>query len=143
MPLIIGLNTYRMLSLHFPLLNDGIVFRRQSGNSSRSIFPPRELVQVLPDHDFTLASLLKAVWALTLSAYTGMDQVCFGYLGGSKDVPSKGSMMPSDRSSICSSVDDMEDMKKNSVISVIRQCKTSFSRACHITCFASKDTRTQ
>ena len=35
----------------------------------------------------TLSNLLQLTWALVLQAYTGLDDVCFGYLASSRDVP--------------------------------------------------------
>ncbi|KIE00723.1 nonribosomal peptide synthase, partial [Metarhizium majus ARSEF 297] len=40
----------------------------------------------------TPASLFQSAWALTLSAYTGSDSVCFGYLSSGRDFPVKGIM---------------------------------------------------
>ncbi|KAL3595953.1 Nonribosomal peptide synthetase 4 disrupted by TE [Fusarium poae] len=35
----------------------------------------------------TLSNLLQLIWALVLQAYTGLDDVCFGYLVAERDVP--------------------------------------------------------
>jgi non-ribosomal peptide synthase protein (TIGR01720 family) len=113
---------------HFPLLNDGIVPSSTERQFVKVDLPAAStLYKFCHDHDFTLASLLKAVWALTLSAYTGVDQVCFGYLVAGRDVPVKGindAIGPFINMLICSM--NMEDMKKNSVISVIKTVQDEF-----------------
>ncbi|KAG5930352.1 NRPS protein, partial [Claviceps africana] len=40
----------------------------------------------------TPASLFQCAWALTLSAYTGSDSVCFGYLSSGRDLAAQGIM---------------------------------------------------
>ncbi|CAG7555120.1 unnamed protein product [Fusarium equiseti] len=39
------------------------------------------------ERSVTLSTLLQLTWALVLQAYTGLDDVCFGYLVAERDVP--------------------------------------------------------
>ncbi|ODA76457.1 hypothetical protein RJ55_07726 [Drechmeria coniospora] len=39
------------------------------------------------ENNVTPASLMQCAWALTLRAYTGLEDVCFGYLSSGHDVP--------------------------------------------------------
>ncbi|KAI3399119.1 hypothetical protein diail_7698 [Diaporthe ilicicola] len=38
-------------------------------------------------HNVTLFNLIQAAWALVLQKYTGMDDVCFGYVTAGRDLP--------------------------------------------------------
>lgn len=38
-------------------------------------------------HNVTVANVVQAVWGLVLQAYTGAEDVCFGYLSSGRDVP--------------------------------------------------------
>ena len=41
-------------------------------------------------HSVTLSNMLQLVWSLVLRAYTGNDNVCFGYVTSGRDVPVQG-----------------------------------------------------
>lgn len=41
-------------------------------------------------HSVTLSNILQLVWALVLRAYSGSDDICFGYLSSGRDVPLPG-----------------------------------------------------
>ena len=41
-------------------------------------------------HSVTLSNVLQLVWSLVLRAYTGSDNVCFGYLSSGRDAPLEG-----------------------------------------------------
>lgn len=41
-------------------------------------------------HKVTLFNALQVVWSLVLQAYTGMDEVCFGYVTSGRDLPIDG-----------------------------------------------------
>ncbi|QMW34815.1 hypothetical protein F9C07_2280446 [Aspergillus flavus] len=41
-------------------------------------------------HGVTIANVIQTAWALVLRAYTGSDDVCFGYVASGRDVPVKG-----------------------------------------------------
>lgn len=86
---------------HFPVLKDSTVrsaldtnaaretWRMQSvpvdlGVSSESIF------DFCLEHALTPASVFRMAWALVLRAYTGLDDVCFGFLASGRDAPVEG-----------------------------------------------------
>ncbi|OJJ94691.1 hypothetical protein ASPACDRAFT_37457 [Aspergillus aculeatus ATCC 16872] len=48
------------------------------------------LVRLSEANGITLANVLQTAWALTLRAYTGFDDVCFGYIASGRDVPVAG-----------------------------------------------------
>ncbi|OJJ42483.1 hypothetical protein ASPZODRAFT_137284 [Penicilliopsis zonata CBS 506.65] len=48
------------------------------------------LTQFCEDHGVTVANVLQTAWALVLRAYTGADDVCFGYVAAGRDVPVAG-----------------------------------------------------
>lgn len=49
-----------------------------------------ELQAFCAQHSVTLSNVLQLVWSLVLRAYTGNDNVCFGYLSSGRDVPVEG-----------------------------------------------------
>jgi hypothetical protein len=53
-----------------------------------SRFP--ELHVLCEANDVTLANVMHAAWGLVLSAYTGSDDICFGYLSAGRDAPVNG-----------------------------------------------------
>ncbi|VUC23411.1 unnamed protein product [Clonostachys rosea] len=42
------------------------------------------------DHDITQAVVIQAAWAMVLGAFTGQEEVCFGYLASGRDAPLDG-----------------------------------------------------
>ncbi|EEP79615.1 hypothetical protein UREG_04461 [Uncinocarpus reesii 1704] len=46
--------------------------------------------QFCQQNDVTLASIIRLAWGLVLSAYTGEEQVCFGYLTAGREIPVAG-----------------------------------------------------
>ncbi|KAF5027126.1 hypothetical protein F66182_752 [Fusarium sp. NRRL 66182] len=86
---------------HFPVLkestirqsldpsNTGETWRMKSipvelGVSSESLF------EFCLEYGFTPASVFRMAWALVLRAYTGMGDVCFGFLASGRDAPVEG-----------------------------------------------------
>ncbi|EEQ35622.1 peptide synthetase [Microsporum canis CBS 113480] len=73
---------------YFPALNDDFSVKENR---------PRELLVEIENadaihafcalHNFTPATVFQAAWAITLKAYTGRDDVCFGYLTSGRDLP--------------------------------------------------------
>ena len=51
---------------------------------------PSAIHNLCESHDITLSNLLQVAWGVTLHRYTGMDEVCFGYLVSGRDVPVPG-----------------------------------------------------
>lgn len=72
---------------HMPVLNDGSSSLREY-RTLRLDFKKLDLLQsVCEKHGLTIANALHAAWALTLRYYTGIDDVCFGYLLSERDIP--------------------------------------------------------
>ncbi|KAL2157846.1 hypothetical protein VTH06DRAFT_4898 [Thermothelomyces fergusii] len=79
---------------HFPVLNDGL----DMPEGKRVLRTLRvEVPELAALHDFctrtgfTLPNALHVAWALTLSCYTGSDDVCFGSLVSGRDASLEGS----------------------------------------------------
>ncbi|ETN41090.1 uncharacterized protein HMPREF1541_03025 [Cyphellophora europaea CBS 101466] len=72
---------------HFPLLNDEADVADELHEISNVLELGMELQQFCRDHNLTPASLVQTAWALTLRSYTGLDDVCFGYLSAGRDAP--------------------------------------------------------
>jgi len=80
-------------SCHFPNLAELHI-------ESAEIRPLRQIEVRLPeasrvrtfcqDNNLTLASIFRLAWAKVLRAFTGDDQVCFGYLASGREVPVPG-----------------------------------------------------
>lgn len=49
-----------------------------------------ELRKLCQEHSVTLANLTLSAWALVLRQFTGMDDVCFGYISAGRDAPLPG-----------------------------------------------------
>ena len=76
---------------YLPVLDDGVA---QDGTIQTVQVHHQISIQSLnrfgQEHNVTLPTLFKAVWALILQIYTGSNQVCFGYLVSGRDVPMDG-----------------------------------------------------
>lgn len=74
-----------------PPLNDGVVSSPDSLQTREVVVPNAEsLRRLCSQHGFTMANLMHAAWAIVLRAYTGEDEVCFGYLVSGRDAPIEG-----------------------------------------------------
>lgn len=49
-----------------------------------------DLRKLCQEHSVTLANLTLSAWALVLREFTGMEDVCFGYLSAGRDAPVSG-----------------------------------------------------
>ncbi|KAF7512376.1 hypothetical protein GJ744_001944 [Endocarpon pusillum] len=78
-------------SCQFPLLIDN---QTQADRYLRSIsvtVPNISQVRTFcRQHNVTLANVFRLAWAVVLRAYTGNDQVCFGYLASGREIPVVG-----------------------------------------------------
>ncbi|KAI9150478.1 Nonribosomal peptide synthase atnA [Paramyrothecium foliicola] len=72
---------------YFPSLNDGAKDPRSLQAVDQQISRASELQAFCSERGVTLSNVLQLVWALVLQAYTGLDDVCFGYLVAGRDVP--------------------------------------------------------
>ncbi|KAH6970594.1 hypothetical protein BKA56DRAFT_661273 [Ilyonectria sp. MPI-CAGE-AT-0026] len=88
-------------SCHFPVLKESTIRQSLDASDARETWRmqsiPAELgVSSEPIFDFCLehgltpASVFRMAWALVLRAYTGMDDVCFGFLASGRDAPVEG-----------------------------------------------------
>ena len=75
---------------HFPALTDDTKGDRQLGQQRLELQCFSELQSFCTDHAITLSTALQFVWSLVLRAYTGSQNVCFGYLSSGRDVPIDG-----------------------------------------------------
>ncbi|KAH7329601.1 hypothetical protein B0I35DRAFT_507853 [Stachybotrys elegans] len=75
---------------YFPTLNDGTTEPRALHAIDQNISNAAGLQQFCTDNGVTLSNVLQLAWALVLQAYTGLDDVCFGYLVSGRDVPVDG-----------------------------------------------------
>ncbi|KAF5719487.1 non-ribosomal peptide synthetase [Fusarium mundagurra] len=73
-----------------PLLTDGTTASRTLRTLAQGISHAAELQALCTERGITLSNLLQLAWALVLQAYTGLDDVCFGYLVADRDVPVSG-----------------------------------------------------
>ncbi|KAF5578120.1 non-ribosomal peptide synthetase [Fusarium pseudoanthophilum] len=73
-----------------PLLTDGTTAPRTLRTLAQSISHAADLQTLCIERGITLSNLLQLAWALVLQAYTGLDDVCFGYLVADRDVPISG-----------------------------------------------------
>ena len=75
---------------HFPTLNEENVKGKRIESIELKFGRFSELQQVCEKLNVTLANVLQAAWALVLRAYTGSDDVCYGYLTSGRDIPVDG-----------------------------------------------------
>ncbi|EMT74042.1 HC-toxin synthetase [Fusarium odoratissimum] len=73
-----------------PLLTDGATGPRTLRTLAQGISHAAEFQALCTERGITLSNLLQLAWALVLQAYTGLDDVCFGYLVADRDVPVSG-----------------------------------------------------
>ncbi|KAH5402212.1 hypothetical protein HBI32_167770 [Parastagonospora nodorum] len=72
---------------YFPVLNDDAHGSNELHELTASIEKGLELHEFCRKHNITVASLLHLAWAMTLRAYSGAEDVCFGYLSAGRDLP--------------------------------------------------------
>lgn len=77
---------------HFPAMpsSEGMQVANELHEHATVLEIGMELQQFSRDHNLTPASLVQTAWALTLQSYTGLDDVCFGYLSAGRDAPVAG-----------------------------------------------------
>ncbi|KAF5632266.1 non-ribosomal peptide synthetase [Fusarium tjaetaba] len=73
-----------------PLLTDGNTAPRTLRTLTQGIKHTAELQALCTERGITLSNLLQLAWALVLQAYTGLEDVCFGYLVADRDIPVSG-----------------------------------------------------
>lgn len=74
---------------HFPVLRDGQPSELHDVEAIHITLDAeaRPISSFCRTHGLTPANLFQVAWALVLRSYTGMDQVCFGYLTSGRDTP--------------------------------------------------------
>ncbi|KAL6163153.1 NRPS [Exserohilum turcicum] len=78
---------------HFPTLAESNVEPEETRPLRQIEVKVPEASQVrsfCQEHNVTLASIFRLAWAKVLRAFTGDDQVCFGYLASGREVPVAG-----------------------------------------------------
>ena len=75
---------------YFPSLNDGSKDERQLKALRQDLTLGLELQSFCTRNGLTPSNVLQLVWGLVLRAYTGLDDVCFGYLIAGRDLPVRG-----------------------------------------------------
>ncbi|KAF9765373.1 hypothetical protein IL306_002344 [Fusarium sp. DS 682] len=73
-----------------PLLADGARTPRVLRALDQDISHVADLELFCTKNGVTLSNVLQLAWALVLQAYTGLDDVCFGYLVSERDAPVSG-----------------------------------------------------
>ncbi|KAL8995122.1 MAG: hypothetical protein Q9169_005085 [Polycauliona sp. 2 TL-2023] len=72
---------------HFPALTDGLDEEKQLRNLELELRDVARLRSFCTQRGITLSTALQFVWSLVLRAYTGNQNVCFGYLSSGRDAP--------------------------------------------------------
>ncbi|KAI9902278.1 hypothetical protein N3K66_001630 [Trichothecium roseum] len=72
---------------YFPTLTDGVAAPKVLRALDQEISHARELQTFCTENGVTLSNVLQMAWAIVLQAYTGLDDVCFGYLVAGRDLP--------------------------------------------------------
>ncbi len=75
---------------YFPALTDGKKDERELKTLELELEDATQLQSFCAQHRVTLSNVLQLVWSLVLRAYTGNENVCFGYLSSGRDVPLDG-----------------------------------------------------
>ncbi|RDW67211.1 Nonribosomal peptide synthetase 8 [Aspergillus mulundensis] len=72
---------------HFPILNDDTEGENKLHELTVDLDDAKAIHSFCERHNVTPAIVFQTAWALVLKAYTGQDDVCFGYLTAGRDVP--------------------------------------------------------
>ncbi|KAL8700559.1 MAG: hypothetical protein Q9224_000910, partial [Gallowayella concinna] len=75
---------------HFPALTSGSNEAKELRNLQLELSDVARLQSFCTQHSVTISTALQFVWSLVLRAYTGNQNVCFGYLSSGRDVPLEG-----------------------------------------------------
>ena len=76
---------------HFPMLTDNETHPQKSlRNVDVAVPSPARIRDFCQQNNITLASIFRLAWGIVLRAYTGDDQVCFGYLASGREIPIAG-----------------------------------------------------
>ncbi|TAQ85918.1 hypothetical protein B7494_g5755 [Chlorociboria aeruginascens] len=75
---------------NFPTLSDGINKPKELRSLILEVTEPIQLRNFCSQNGVTLSNVLQLVWALILRAYTGSNEICFGYLTSGRDAPISG-----------------------------------------------------
>ena len=75
---------------YFPALADGNRNEKELRTLELELEDVSQIHSFCAEHSVTLSNVLQLVWSLVLRAYTGSENVCFGYLSSGRDVPLEG-----------------------------------------------------
>jgi amino acid adenylation domain-containing protein/non-ribosomal peptide synthase protein (TIGR01720 family) len=73
-----------------PPINDGLKRENQHQTHLLELTHMSQLRRFCSEHNMTPANLFQLAWGLILRLYTGLDEVCFGYLTSGRDAPILG-----------------------------------------------------
>ncbi|KAJ5336205.1 acetyl-CoA synthetase-like protein [Penicillium brevicompactum] len=74
----------------FPQVGSQVAERQRAQNSISRTFDHElhlELRAYCKEHELTTSNVFHVAWALALRVYTGLDNVCFGYLTSGRNIP--------------------------------------------------------
>lgn len=72
---------------YFPALGESTISTRELRTLQLALNDLPQLYSFCSQHSVTLSNVLQLVWALVLRAYSGNNDLCFGYLSSGRDVP--------------------------------------------------------
>ncbi|KAI1626476.1 hypothetical protein EDD37DRAFT_349340 [Exophiala viscosa] len=76
---------------HFPVLTDDVMQPTRHLRNVEVLTPNAVRIRdFCQQNNITLASIFRLAWGVVLQAYTGDDNVCFGYLASGREVPVPG-----------------------------------------------------
>ncbi|EFQ97050.1 hypothetical protein MGYG_00094 [Nannizzia gypsea CBS 118893] len=75
---------------HFPVLNDGVTVKKELHNIRLEFRELATLQGFCDAQGLTLPNAIHTAWALTLRAFVGSEDTCFGYLSSGRDAPIDG-----------------------------------------------------
>jgi len=75
---------------HFPTLNQVPSTTRQLQTTRIGFDAISQLQEFVETRSLTLSNVLQTTWGLVLRSYTGINDICFGYLASGRDTPIDG-----------------------------------------------------
>ncbi|KAJ5050965.1 uncharacterized protein L3040_002832 [Drepanopeziza brunnea f. sp. 'multigermtubi'] len=83
-----GMNPCLLPNLSYSLSRDPT--QPGSRHVAVEITSSQQLLKFCQSQELTISALFRAVWGLILRAYTGLDEVAFGYITSGRDIPIPG-----------------------------------------------------
>ncbi|EZF27693.1 hypothetical protein H103_00368 [Trichophyton rubrum CBS 288.86] len=120
----------KVMPCHFPPLLDPMEGLSAMNDIEVKTPSVSEMRQFCRQNDVTLANVVRLAWALVLSAYTGEDQVCFGYLTAGREIPLpkiESSVGPLINMLICTI--DIAEISKKTVLCELQDLQDEYFKA--------------